>query len=122
MSTCFWGLLVGVLRHAAACRSTLKIGLGFFLGKISDQNINPILEQSSVRDWQYPSGQMLQLQLRTYACQPGTHARKFQLDITRKFSATNIPLEKLGYLEMKDFFAKYLAVHPIKKQKYKEEE
>ena len=26
-STCFWGLLVGVLKHAAACRGTLKIGL-----------------------------------------------------------------------------------------------
>ena len=36
-STCFWGLLVGVLKHAAACRSTLRIGLGFVLGK----NIGP---------------------------------------------------------------------------------
>ena len=31
-NTCFWGLLVGVLKHSAACRSTLKIGLGV-LGK-----------------------------------------------------------------------------------------
>ena len=42
------------------------------------------------------------------------------------FSATSIPLEKLGHPEMKDFFAKYLAqyplVHPIQKRKYKEEE
>ena len=46
--------------------------------------------------------------------------------LPRTFSATNIPLEKLGHPEMKDFFAKYLAqyplVHPIKKRKYKEEE
>ena len=27
-STCFWGLLVGVLKHDAACRRRLKIGLG----------------------------------------------------------------------------------------------
>ena len=77
-STCFWGLLVGFLKHSATdaaacrsgCRSTLKIGLGLFGKKISDQNINPIPEQSSVRDWQSPSGQMLQLQLRSYLCPP----------------------------------------------------
>ena len=50
-STCFWGLLVGVLKHAAACCSTLKIGLGF----------NPIPEHSFIRDGQYSSGQMLHL-------------------------------------------------------------
>ena len=27
-STCFWGLLMGVLKHAAACCSTPKIGFG----------------------------------------------------------------------------------------------
>ena len=31
-STCFGGLLVGVLKHAAACRSTLNIGLRFLGG------------------------------------------------------------------------------------------
>ena len=36
--TCWWGLL----KHSAACRNTLKIGWDFFLGKILDQNINPI--------------------------------------------------------------------------------
>ena len=99
--------------------------VGTFWGKISDQNVNPISEQSSVRYWQYPSGQMLQLQLRSYL-QPGTHASKFQMDITRTFSATNISLENLGHPDMKDFFAKYLAqyplVHPIKKREYEEEE
>ena len=30
------------LKHAAACRSTLKIGLGFFWKKILEQNINPV--------------------------------------------------------------------------------
>ena len=53
------GLLVGVLNHVATCRSTLKIGLGFFGGEISDQNINPIPEHSFVRDRQCSGGQML---------------------------------------------------------------
>ena len=35
------------------------------------------------------------------------------MDITRTFSATNIPLEKLGHPEMKDFFAKYLVQYPL---------
>ena len=35
------------------------------------------------------------------------------MDITRMFSATNIPLEKLGHPEMKEFFAKYLAQYPL---------
>ena len=54
-STCFWGLLVGVLKHAAACRSTLKTGLGLFREKIWNQNINPIPLQLLVRDGQSPS-------------------------------------------------------------------
>ena len=35
------------------------------------------------------------------------------MDITRTFLATNIPLEKLGHPETKEFFAKYLAQYPL---------
>ena len=40
--------MVRFLKHAAACRSTLKIGLQLFEEKISDQHIHPIPEQSCV--------------------------------------------------------------------------
>ena len=60
-STCFWGLLVGILKHAATCRSTLKIGLRLFGKKVSDRNINSISEQSFGKDGLYSSGQMVHL-------------------------------------------------------------
>ena len=54
-----WGREPGTkhqrLKHAAACRSTLKIGLGPFREKIWNQNINPIPVQLLVRDGQSPS-------------------------------------------------------------------
>ena len=36
----------------------------------------------------------------------GAALQEFQMELTRMFSATNIPLEKLGHPEMKEFFAK----------------
>ena len=43
----------------------------------------------------------------------GGALQESQMDITRTFSATNIPPEKLGHPEMKEFFAKYLAQYPL---------
>ena len=45
--------------------------------------------------------------------QKGAALQEFQKDITRAFSSTNVPLEKLGHVEMKEFFAKYLAQYPL---------
>ena len=52
------------LKHAAARHSTLKIGVGRFRAKISDQNINPISEQSTASCRQYSGGEMVHLGLR----------------------------------------------------------
>ena len=38
--------------------------------------------------------------------QKGAALQEFQKDITRAFSSRNVPLEKLGHVEMKEFFAK----------------
>ena len=43
---------------------TLKIGVEFLGGEISDQNINPIFRQPSARGSQYSSGQMVHLGMR----------------------------------------------------------
>ena len=45
--------------------------------------------------------------------QKGAALQEFQKDITRAFSSTNVPLEKLGHVEMKEFFAKYVAQYPL---------
>ena len=43
----------------------------------------------------------------------GAALQEFQMDTTQTFSGTNIPPEKLGHPEMKEFFAKYLAQYPL---------
>ena len=45
--------------------------------------------------------------------QKGSRTARVEKDITRAFSSLNVPLEKLGHVEMKEFFAKYLAQYPL---------
>ena len=45
--------------------------------------------------------------------QEGAALQEFQKGITRPFSSTNVPLEKLGHVEMKEFFCQILGTVPL---------